>query len=332
MQLSAQQAADIIPVIVWPLADSVVAITDTISIQMAASSDSPLKEMSVMNMDTNEVFDTVTFDQSDNVKRTVREISFPAPAENDYNIGVRTVAWDGTVAICDDKNIVNVLMDAQAPTGGLITEVLTQADTYAWTSGIMRFSGVATDSMGNDNVVTVQVSVNGGPFVDATLHRDDDDHFDGTWSTAQYVGSNPFHKTIPVSVKIIDKAGHTTMDSASVLVDFDPPPGYVPGETPLFGDFDDDCDVTVTDIMLVAFAWGAKPGDPGYNPAFDVDNDNEITVSDIMLVALHWGDERVSRLRLLVLIFRPHKRPTFLWIRRPDNGHSMAVNMRSPSV
>ena len=72
------------------------------------------------------------------------------------------------------------------------------------TSGIMRFSGLATDSMGDGNVATVQVSVNQGPFVDATLHGD------GTWSTAAYVGTNPFHKTFAVTVKIIDKAGRVT--------------------------------------------------------------------------------------------------------------------------
>ncbi|MCO6453542.1 MAG: hypothetical protein J5I90_22360 [Caldilineales bacterium] len=211
------------PTIVWPLNGSTVAITDTITIKMAAASAGALQKMEVMNMTTGDVFEDVTFTQEENVALTVRTITFPAPAENAYDIGVRTTAWDGTVITGAG---VDVVLDAQPPTGGLITERLTEADAFGITSGVMRFSGVATDSMGDDNIATVQVSINGGPWVDATVHGD------GTWSTAQYVGPNPFHKTIPVSVKIIDKAGHATTDSKSVLVDFDPPPGFDPGPTP----------------------------------------------------------------------------------------------------
>ena len=80
-QLSAQQAGTAKPMIVWPLQDSVVAITDTITIKMAAASSGALQEMAVMNMVTDEVFDAVTFDQSQDVKRTVQTLSFPAPAE-----------------------------------------------------------------------------------------------------------------------------------------------------------------------------------------------------------------------------------------------------------
>ncbi|MCP4164656.1 MAG: LamG domain-containing protein [Chloroflexi bacterium] len=224
VQLSAQAANQTAePTIIWPLNGSVVAITDTITIKMAAASAGALKEMAVMNMDNGDVFDTATFDQSEDVKQTVQTLSFPAPAENNYDIGVRTTAWDGTVTTGDG---VDVVFDSEAPTGGLITEVLTESDTYGMTSGIMRFSGVATDTMGDNNVATVQVSINGGPYIDATLHGD------GTWSTAQYVGSNPYHQTFEVSIKIIDRAGHVTMDAKSVTADFDPPPGFDPGDTP----------------------------------------------------------------------------------------------------
>ena len=221
VRLSALQAGQVAdPVIVWPPAGSIVAITDTISIRMAAASGSALREMAVMNMQTGEVFDAQTFTQKEGVERTVQTITFAAPAENNYDIGVRTTAWDGTVTTGAG---VDVVFDAQAPTGGLITEMLTKADTFGWTSGIMRFSGVATDSMGDDNVVTVQVRINDGAFVDATVHGD------GTWSTAQYVGTDFFGKSYTVTARIVDKAGHVTTDTKSVLVDIAPPPGYVPG-------------------------------------------------------------------------------------------------------
>jgi len=224
VQVRALQAGDTAaPVIVWPLAGSVVAITDTVSIRMAAASAGALREMAVMNMQTGEVFDALTFAQEDDVTLIVQTITFPAPAENAYDIGVRTTAWDGTVITGAG---VHVVFDAQPPTGGLITQVLTKADTYGWTSGIMRFSGGATDSMGDDNVATVQVSIDGGPFIDATVHGD------GTWSTAQFVGTDSFGKSYTVTARIIDRAGHVTTDTKSVLVDIEPPPGFDPGPTP----------------------------------------------------------------------------------------------------
>ncbi len=224
VQLSAQAANQTSePTIVWPLNGSVVAITDTITIKMAVASAGALREMAVMNMDNGDVFDTATLEQNEDVKQTVQTLTFPAPAENNYDLGVRTTTWDGTVTTGDG---VDVLFDSETPSGGLITEVLTESDTYGMTSGIMRFNGAATDSMGHDNVATVQVSINGGPYIDATLHGD------GTWSTAQYVGSNPFHQTFDVSVKNIDRAGHVTMNAKSVTADFDPPPGFDPGDTP----------------------------------------------------------------------------------------------------
>lgn len=199
------------------------AVTDTISIQMAAASAGALREMAVMNMQTGQVFDKQTFTQGEGVARTVRTLTFPAPAENKYDIGVRTTAWDGTVITGAG---IDVIFDSQPPTGRLITEVLTQADTYGWTSGIMRFSGIATDSMGNGNIATVEVSINGGPFMDATVHGD------GAWSTAQYVGRDSFGKSYTVTARITDKAGHVTTDTKSVRVDIAPPPGYDPGPTP----------------------------------------------------------------------------------------------------
>lgn len=55
-------------------------------------------------------------------------------------------------------------------------------------------------------------------------------------------------------------------------------------------DMDDDCDVDVADIMLVAGRWNSYAGDPLYVERYDVDNDGDIDVLDIMLVAGHWGE------------------------------------------
>ena len=62
------------------------------------------------------------------------------------------------------------------------------------------------------------------------------------------------------------------------------PPSCIPG------DLDCDCDVDVTDIMLVASHWNTSEGDPDYDSRYDFDGDGTITVVDIMMVASHWGE------------------------------------------
>jgi RHS repeat-associated protein len=64
-------------------------------------------------------------------------------------------------------------------------------------------------------------------------------------------------------------------------------------------DLDDDCDVDIVDIMLVASRWGTScdnpdpdnnPDTPNYDPLYDLDGDCEITVVDIMMVAARWRE------------------------------------------
>ncbi|MFQ6057690.1 MAG: hypothetical protein ACE5MB_02265 [Anaerolineae bacterium] len=67
----------------------------------------------------------------------------------------------------------------------------------------------------------------------------------------------------------------------------------------IFGDFDCDCTVGVSDIQEVASRWRmscANPnpdGDlstPNYEPRCDLDHDCDIDIVDIMLVSAHWGE------------------------------------------
>jgi len=56
----------------------------------------------------------------------------------------------------------------------------------------------------------------------------------------------------------------------------------------LAGDFDCDCRVTVADLLRVAAAFGAGPGQNGYYPPLDRDGANGIDLSDIQDVAGRW--------------------------------------------
>lgn len=51
------------------------------------------------------------------------------------------------------------------------------------------------------------------------------------------------------------------------------------------------CDgqVDALDLQAVSLAWQTQPGDPGYDPRFDMDGDQQITIVDVQRFASEWG-------------------------------------------
>ncbi len=62
------------------------------------------------------------------------------------------------------------------------------------------------------------------------------------------------------------------------------------GYSPLFADFDYNCVINSSDIMIVAAKWRCRLGDECYNEDYDIDKDGDIDIVDIMLVVVHWGE------------------------------------------
>lgn len=190
----------------------------SVQIQMAAASNVTLKEMGVMV--NGQAAEKINFTQQAGVTRTVQAIAFHMPdnGEGIYNLSVQTTAWDGTVTVGPANTVT---LDGEDPQGAIFTEVILPADAYGAESGLMRFSGIAGDSLGRNNVATVQLSVNGGPFVDVTYYPNN-----GEWSTLASVGANPYGKSYAVTMRIIDKAGRTMTATKQVAVAILPPPGF----------------------------------------------------------------------------------------------------------
>ena len=232
--IPAQQSA---PVIISPLVDAIVpAITAVVqaaaanalqlNIQVAAASPAGLKEIVISA--NGQVVKTLNYTQSAQITQQVETVSVNLPGEGQYQLGVQSTDWAGNVQA--NAAPPTFTFDAQAPTITLLTDVLTAADTYGIGSGIMRFHGSAGDSIG---LAAVQIQVDGGPFQDVTLRAD------GTWSTAIYLGPNPYGKTYQITVQAIDQAGQRTSVTKAVLVNItapvesDPLPTPQPGETPI---------------------------------------------------------------------------------------------------
>ena len=58
----------------------------------------------------------------------------------------------------------------------------------------------------------------------------------------------------------------------------------------LVGDINADGIVDITDIYLIALAFGAMPPDPNYRPNLDIIYDEIIDISDIYTAAIHFGE------------------------------------------
>jgi len=56
------------------------------------------------------------------------------------------------------------------------------------------------------------------------------------------------------------------------------------------GDINGDCVVDMTDLGWIAYAYGATPDDPEWNPNADISNDNLIDMTELGTVAMHYGE------------------------------------------
>ena len=63
------------------------------------------------------------------------------------------------------------------------------------------------------------------------------------------------------------------------------PYGYVPDP-----DLNKDGIVDISDIVMVALAFGSKRGDPNWNPCVDLNVDGTIDIVDIVIVTIHFGE------------------------------------------
>lgn len=63
----------------------------------------------------------------------------------------------------------------------------------------------------------------------------------------------------------------------------------------VLGDIDYNGIVDIVDIVIVALAFGSKPGDPNWNPDADLNNDDLVDIVDIVLVAIDFGELVTSR-------------------------------------
>jgi hypothetical protein len=55
------------------------------------------------------------------------------------------------------------------------------------------------------------------------------------------------------------------------------------------GDINGDLKVSLADLVLLANAYGSKPGDIKWNPNADLNDDGKISLQDLVIMANHYG-------------------------------------------
>jgi hypothetical protein len=63
----------------------------------------------------------------------------------------------------------------------------------------------------------------------------------------------------------------------------------IAGSDRLLGDINGDGIVNITDVVIVALAFGSKPGDPNWNSYADLNQDGFVNIVDIVTVAMYFG-------------------------------------------
>ncbi|MFN8440654.1 MAG: LamG-like jellyroll fold domain-containing protein [Caldilineaceae bacterium] len=192
-----QAAAPAAPkaLIVNPTQGSFVAAASALSATVAAEAGAGLKEVTI-KLD-NATVQTLSFAQSPSVTRTLLTVNVPVAGEGAHTLVAQATAWDNStqttlfpVAFTLDQNVPVVTIDAST---------LTLTDTWQAGSGILRFNGNASDSVG---LAAVQIREGVNDFVDAAFGN-------GTWQTALPV-IDPEGRTLNITVRAIDRAGRIT--------------------------------------------------------------------------------------------------------------------------
>jgi hypothetical protein len=187
-------------VVIQPTDGSVVAAPDgKVAVTIAAEAAQGLQQLT-LTLDGVTV-DTATF--APGVTNTQRQVTVTPNGEGKHTVVATATDHAGTTQAKVYPIVITV--DKQPPALTIDASTLTISDTYGVGSGILRFNGTTSDSVG---LASVQLSVDNGAFADVRFGN-------GIWQTAQPVNA-PEGRTLFVQVQATDFAGQTTVISQSI--------------------------------------------------------------------------------------------------------------------
>ncbi len=190
-----------VAVIVNPTEGSFMAANNVVAVTVAAEAAALLKEVAI-KLD-NVTVQTLSFSQGEAVTRTVRTLNLPIANEGQHTLVAQATAWDNSTQSALFP--VTFTLDENEPTVTINASALTIADTWVAQSGVLRFNGNASDSVG---LAAVQIKEGDGDFTDATFGG-------GTWRVALPV-TDPEGRTLNIIVRAIDRSGRVSNVTQSI--------------------------------------------------------------------------------------------------------------------
>lgn len=116
------------------------------------------------------------------------------------------------------------------------------------------------------------------------------------------IGENTFNGTITLATLYFTvKSPGTTalhLQNTSLLDNSTPFPQEIPHTTvggtvyasTIAGDLNRDGKVSLQDLVILALAYGSKPGDAKWNPIADIDGNGAVGLTDLVILAQHYGE------------------------------------------
>jgi subtilisin family serine protease len=159
-----------------------------------------------------------------------------------------------------DVSVVNVVPSKTVASGSVTLDVIVanQGD-YAESFNVTVYANTTT-------LGTVQSTVTSGS--NATLAL--------IWDTSSFAyGNYTLSATAQLPPNETNNADNPPITSWVVVT--------IPGD--INGDFK----VDLTDLQILAAAYGSKPGDPNWNPNADIDNTGTVSLLDLLTLSQHYG-------------------------------------------
>jgi parallel beta-helix repeat protein len=177
----------------------------------------------------------------------------------------------------------------------LITPFLTTPVSTGWCGVDLSFYWLIVDK---DFYIGVEVTVGYSSYLGTDTSSPDGRSWD--WNRVEW--TQRFDRDYMITCIVLDELdtksgpnqdlpGSDGIGDAPYVIDSNNMDRYplVKNWTPIVGDVNGDGRVSLADLVLVAWAYGSRPGNPNWNPDADIDSNGVVGLNDLVLLALNYG-------------------------------------------